>query len=95
MKFDAHEYTIRTRRVIDESGDVYFKATVAELPHLATYESSAQEAYDILIDDIEALHETAVALKQPFPQPQAEPDTTHSGRITLRATLKKVHRKAA
>lgn len=90
--FDAHAYTIRTRRVADESGEVMFKASVAELPHLATYESSAQEAYDVLIEDIEALHTSATALGHSFPEPQAEADSIHSGRITLRLP-KSLHRK--
>lgn len=83
MTFDAHAYAIQTRR-ISEDGETYFKATVVELPHLATYESTAQEAYDVLIEDIEALHASALELGHPFPAPHADFTHAHSGRITLR-----------
>lgn len=83
MKFDAHAYTIQTRKVT-ESGETLFKATVVELPHLATYESTLQEAYEVLIEDIEVLHAAAFRLGHAFPQPMAEPAQEHSGRITLR-----------
>lgn len=83
MTFDAHAYAIQTRRII-EDGELIFKATVVELPHLATYESSAQEAYDVLIEDIEALHESALELVRPFPAPLSDSTSGHSGRITLR-----------
>lgn len=88
MTFDAHAFAIQTRR-ITENGETYFKATVAELPHLATYEDTPQEAYDVLIDDIEALHASALELKHPFPAPNT--DHGHSGRITLRLP-KSLHR---
>lgn len=83
MPFDPHAYAIQTRRVL-ENGEPYFKATVAELPHLATYESSPQEAYDVLIEDIEALYLSSVELGHDFPSPQPESVMSHSGRITLR-----------
>lgn len=90
MTFDAHAYAIQTRR-ITENGETYFKATVIELPHLATYESTAQEAYDVLIEDIEALHVSALELGHPFPAPHADCALGHSGRITLRLP-KTLHR---
>jgi predicted HicB family RNase H-like nuclease len=90
MTFDAHAYAIQTRRII-EDGELIFKATVAELPHLATYESSAQEAYDVLIEDIEALHESATELGRPFPEPLNDAVSGHSGRITLRLS-RSLHR---
>lgn len=83
MKFDAHAYAIQIRRVI-EKGETYFKATVAELPHLATYESTPEEAYNVIVDDIEALWESAVELGHPFPTPIPDLGHSHSGRITLR-----------
>lgn len=83
MPFDPHAYAIQTRRIL-ENGEPYFKATVAELPHLATYESSPQEAYDVLIEDIEALYLSSVELGHDFPSPQPESTMSHSGRITLR-----------
>jgi predicted HicB family RNase H-like nuclease len=83
MKFDAHAYTIQTRKVT-EDGETFFKATVVELPHLATYESTLQEAYEVLIEDIQVLHETAVRLGHAFPEPIREALHEHSGRITLR-----------
>lgn len=83
MKFDAHAYEIRTRR-LTENGENYFKATVSELPHLATYESTAQEAYDVLVDDIEALYASSIEMGHPFPAPNVESSSGHSGRITLR-----------
>lgn len=90
MTFDAHAYAIQTRR-ITEDGEIIFRASVAELPHLATYESSAQEAYDVLIEDIEALRESALELGRPFPAPLNESTSGHSGRITLRLP-KSLHR---
>lgn len=91
MKFDAHAYTIQTRKVT-EDGETFFKATVVELPHLATYESTLQEAYEVLIEDIEVLHETAVRMGHAFPQPMVEPVQEHSGRLTLRIP-RSLHRK--
>lgn len=90
MTFDAHAYAIQTRR-ITEDGETYFKATVVELPHLATYESTAQEAYDVLIEDIEALHVSALELGHPFPAPYTDYAQGYSGRITLRLP-KTLHR---
>ena len=81
MTFNAHAFAIQTRR-ITENGETFFKATVAELPHLATYEDTPQEAYEVLIDDIEALHASSIGLNHPFPEPNEE--LAHSGRITLR-----------
>ncbi len=91
MTFDAYAYAIHTRRVTLD-GETYFKASVAELPHLATYENTAQEAYEVLIEDIKALHEAAVRLGHEFPAPIEEPSKEHSGRITLRLP-RTLHRK--
>lgn len=91
MKFDAYAYTIQTRKVT-EDGETFFKATVAELPHLATYESTLQEAYEVLIEDIEVLHEAAVRMGHAFPPPMVEPVQEHSGRLTLRIP-RSLHRK--
>ncbi len=83
MTFDAHAYAIQTQRITDH-GETYFKATVAELPHLATYESTPSEAYNVLIEDIEVLQAAAVKHGHSFPEPATALSTGHSGRITLR-----------
>lgn len=88
MKFDVYEYAIQTRR-ITEDGQMYFKGTAAEFPHLATYEDTAQEAYDILIEDIKELYVLSQELGHAFPLPGK--DESHSGRLTTRLP-KSLHR---
>lgn len=83
MTFDAHAYTITTRKVSNE-GEISFKATVAELPNLSTYEDTAESAYASIIEDIAALHAMALELGHAFPEPLGEPAGQHTGRVTLR-----------
>ena len=81
---DAYAYSITVRRVkIGE--DLLFKGTVAELPHVATFEKTFEEAYALAVDAIESLIESAVEDSRPFPAPLSKSDSSeYSGRITLR-----------
>jgi predicted HicB family RNase H-like nuclease len=83
MTFDAHAYTITTKK-ITRDGETVFKASVAEVPSLATYEDSPEHAYATIIEDIEALHALAVQHGHEFPAPLAERGSEASGRVTLR-----------
>lgn len=81
---DPYSFCISVRRVqIGE--DRLFKGTVAELPNVASFEKTADEAYNVAIEAIESLYESAIEDGRPFPVPysQTEP-TEHSGRLTLR-----------
>lgn len=90
MTFDAHAYAVHIQR-ITENGETYFKATVKELPHLATYENTPAEAYNVIVEDIEVLQAASVEHGHNFPEPTADVPIGHSGRITLRLP-KALHR---
>ena len=59
-------YAIQVQQVVKE-GESFFKATSSELPHLVTYESTAQKAYDVLIEDIEVLYSLSKKMGHTFP----------------------------
>jgi hypothetical protein len=92
MTFDPHAYTITTRKRVHD-GETIYKATVAELPHLATYEDTWEAAYASIVEDIEALHAMAVQNGHPFPPPMSEPAEC-TGRVTLRLPRTLHHRLA-
>lgn len=83
MTFDPHAYTIAIKKIVRD-GETVFKATVAELPNLATYEDTAEEAYSSIVEDISALHEMATKHGHAFPEPLQERHIEATGRVTLR-----------
>ena len=70
MKTDPNDYGIHIERIV-EDGTVSYKATVAELPHLTTYEETAQAALEVMIEDISALQRLALEHGHRFPPPGA------------------------
>lgn len=92
MKFDPEAFTITIRKE-SVDGDVLFVGRVAELPDVAAYEESYEEAHTILLDAITSLKKVADEQKRNFPIP-FEPENEYSGRVTLRVT-KSLHRSAS
>lgn len=79
---NAYAYNITVRRAMFD-GEMLYEARVRELPDVAEYAESHEEAYALAIDSIET---TAVMLKeqgQAMPPPYVPVDD-FSGRITLR-----------
>ncbi len=70
---NPYNYSITVRRIEDEHEEPCFEARVRELPDVAEYADSFQEAYELAVDTIET---TAHALaeqrrKMPSPAPPA------------------------
>lgn len=87
-EFDATRYRIGIQKVDDE-GETYFEATVAELPDVAVFAESHSAAYDQVTDVIQRLHAMAQEHGKAFPGP-ADATRVFSGRITLRVP-KRLH----
>ena len=90
--FDPPRYAITIRQA-EFDGETLYEAKVRELPDIAEYAETHEEAYELAID---TLVTTAEALKEqgrvmPYPV-QSEED--YSGRITLRIP-KSLHRRLA
>jgi len=79
---DAADYTISVQRG-DFDGDICFEARVRELPHLAEYADSYEEAYALAIDSIETTSEILAEKGKQMPPPQVSA-MDYSGRVTLR-----------
>ncbi len=86
---DASKYTITVRKGYFD-GEECFEARVAELPDVAEYADSFNEAYALAIDTIETTFELFEAKGKSIPQPFLPADD-YSGRITLRLP-KSLHR---
>ena len=83
-RVDPYSYCISVRRV-QVGEERLFKGTVAELPHVTTFEKSAEEAYSLAIEAIESLYESAIEDGRPFPVPHSHTESSeYSGRLTLR-----------
>lgn len=82
MNIDPHVYNITIRRDTFE-GEVLFEARVKELPDVAEYGETYDEAYSLALDTIETAAEAFLEQGRAFPQALA-PATEYSGRITLR-----------
>lgn len=82
MNTDPHAYTITVRRGVFE-GETLFEARVKELPDVAEYAETHQEAYELAVDTIATAAEAFAEQGRPFPPPQ-EPADDFSGRVTLR-----------
>ena len=79
---DPHAYNITVRRD-DFEGELCFEARVKELPDLAEYGDTFEEAYQLAIDAIETTAEIFAEKGKAMPMPKDVPDE-YSGRVTLR-----------
>jgi predicted RNase H-like HicB family nuclease len=50
--FEPHEYAITVRKVLID-GEILFEAQVRELPYVAEYADTFEEAYQLAIDTIQ------------------------------------------
>jgi predicted HicB family RNase H-like nuclease len=92
MMIDPHAYNITVRRG-DFEGEMCFEARVKELPDLAEYGDTFEEAYQLAIDAIETTAEIFAEKGKSMPVPQDVVDE-YSGRVTLRLP-KTLHRALA
>ena len=86
---DPHDYSISVRRGEFE-GEICFEARIKELPDIAEYADSFEEAYALAIDSIETTMEIFTEKGRTFPEPNISADD-FSGRVTLRLP-KSLHR---
>lgn len=89
ISMNPHSYNITVRRA-NFDGEVYFEARVKELPDVAEYADTFDEAYALAIDTIETTAEVFAAKGKAMPAPY-EPADDFSGRVTLRMP-KTLHR---
>lgn len=82
MNIDPHAYNITIRRDTFE-GETLFEARVKELPDLAEYGESYEEAYGLAVDTIETAAEAFAEKGRSFPVAMVPADE-YSGRVTLR-----------
>jgi predicted HicB family RNase H-like nuclease len=92
MMIDASEYTITVRKGHFD-GEECFEARITELPDVAEYADTFEEAYALAIDTIEVTAELFAELGKPMPPPII-PANDYSGRVTLRLS-KSLHRMLA
>ncbi|MFT4926830.1 MAG: putative HicB family RNase H-like nuclease [Phenylobacterium sp.] len=86
---DANQYSITVRKGVFE-GETCFEARVAELPDVAEYADSYEEAYALAIDTVETTAEIMAEQGRCMPLPIVPADD-YSGRVTLRLA-KSLHR---
>jgi predicted HicB family RNase H-like nuclease len=86
---DAEKYNISIKKVTEE-GETYYEAKVKELPDVAEYADSFQEAYDLALDSINTTYEYFEEKGKSFPTPYVA-NEEYSGRVTLRVS-KTLHR---
>lgn len=79
---DASKYRITVQRRETEDG-LLFEGTVHELPDVAVYGDSFDEAYELAVDAIEGLYELATQQGRSFPQPSKR-ETGYSGKFVAR-----------
>jgi predicted HicB family RNase H-like nuclease len=89
---DAERYAITVRKVLAD-GEELWRATVRELPDLAEFAETREEAVELALDAIETLKSAAREERRPFPEP-IEDEEEYSGRVTLRMS-KSMHRVTA
>lgn len=89
---DPETYTIIVRKGIF-GGETCFEARVAELPDIAEYADSYEEAHALAIDTIEGTAEICAEQGKTMPMPII-PANDYSGRVTLRLA-KSLHRALA
>jgi len=72
--FEPHEYAITVRKVSID-GEQIFEAQVRELPYVAEYAETFEEAYQLAIDTIQTSMAMFAEKGKPFPPPsQPEED---------------------
>lgn len=89
---DASNYNITVRKGWFD-GELCFEARVAELPDVAEYADSFEEAYALAIDTVATTAEMFADQGKPMP-PVMIPADEYSGRVTLRLA-KSLHRALA
>ncbi|BAU57114.1 hypothetical protein HH1059_04410 [Halorhodospira halochloris] len=89
---DPHDYNITVRQVHEEDGPC-FEARVRELPDVAEYADTFQEAYELAIDTIATTAEALAEQGKRMPAPAMVNDE-YSGRITVRVP-RNLHRELA
>ncbi len=89
---DAERYAISVRKVRVDDEEMW-RATVRELPDLAEFAETRDEAIDLALDAIETLKVSAAEEGWQFPEP-IEDEEEYSGRVTLRLP-KSLHRAIA
>ncbi|AEG01194.1 type II toxin-antitoxin system HicB family antitoxin [Methylomonas methanica] len=89
---DPSNYNITVRKGWFD-GEHCYEARVAELPDVAEYADSFEEAYALAIDTIEVTAEMLAAQGKAIPSPMIPADE-YSGRVTLRLA-KSLHRSLA
>lgn len=89
---NPYSYSITVRRA-NFDGEVFFEARVKELPDVAEYADTAEEAYALAVDTIETTAEIFAEKGKAMPAPY-EPADDYSGRVTLRLS-KSLHRNLA
>lgn len=82
MSIDPHAYNISIRRD-NFDGEMLFEARVKELPDLAEYGESYEEAYGLAVDSIETAAAAFAERGRAFPAATVPVDD-FSGRVTLR-----------
>lgn len=92
MSIDPHAYNITIRRDSFD-GDVLFEARVKELPDLAEYGETYDEAYSLAVDAIQTAAEAFAEKGRAFPV-AIVPADDYSGRVTLRLP-RSLHRSLA
>jgi predicted HicB family RNase H-like nuclease len=90
---NPYNYSIIVRRVKDDEYGPCFESKVRELPDVAEYADSFQEAYELAIDTIETTAQALAEQGRKMPQP-APARSDYSGRITVRTT-RSLHRDLA
>lgn len=89
---DPDRYAITVRKVSVDGEDVW-RATVRELPDLAEFAGTREEAVALARDAIEDLQASALEDGHPFPEPMPD-EEEYSGRVTLRMS-RSMHRATA
>ena len=91
-KIDATNYSITVRHG-DFGGELCFEAKVKELPDLAEYADSWQEAYELALDAIDTTATLLAEQGRDMPLPASGVED-YSGRVTLRVP-RTLHRSLA
>lgn len=91
-KIDATNYSITVRHG-DFGGELCFEAKVKELPDLAEYADSWQEAYELALDAIDTTATLLAEQGRDMPVPASGVED-YSGRVTLRVP-RTLHRSLA
>jgi predicted HicB family RNase H-like nuclease len=89
---NAERYAVTVRKVFVENDELW-RATVRELPDVAEFAETREQAIELALDSIESLKEAADEEGRDFPEP-IEDEDEFSGRVTLRMP-KYIHRAVA